>query len=163
MKLKIIPLLIISCFALTACNEDKKKEEEFKKIKLLKKKILLIQNIGNIVKVNGVTGMLNKVNDSIFEVENENEIFEIRIIVICQKKIHPRFDGTMLIAVVQKKNVKIHIFYDFFCAVNTVFTNANDETITKTFKQLHRFISNQFIIAVVVYNVVAFCDSSVTT
>ncbi|HCB1595199.1 TPA: hypothetical protein MYP09_001413 [Citrobacter farmeri] len=27
MKLKIIPLLIISCFALTACNEDKKKEE----------------------------------------------------------------------------------------------------------------------------------------
>ena len=59
--------------------QDKKKEEEFKKIKLLEKKILLIQNIGNIVKVNGVTGMLNKVNDSIFEVENENEIFEINL------------------------------------------------------------------------------------
>ena len=28
MKLKIIPLLIISCFALTACNDDKKKEEQ---------------------------------------------------------------------------------------------------------------------------------------
>lgn len=27
MKLKIIPLLIVSCFALTACNDDKKKEE----------------------------------------------------------------------------------------------------------------------------------------
>jgi len=60
-------------------KQNKKIEEESKKIKLLEKKILLIQNIGNVVKVNGVTGILNKVNDSIFEVENENEIFEINL------------------------------------------------------------------------------------
>jgi len=60
-------------------KQNKKIEEESKKIKLLEKKILLIQNIGNVVKVNDVTGILNKVNDSIFEVENENEIFEINL------------------------------------------------------------------------------------
>jgi hypothetical protein len=60
-------------------KQNKKIEEESKKIKLLEKNILLIQNIGNVVKINGVTGILNKVNDSIFEVENENEIFEINL------------------------------------------------------------------------------------
>ena len=60
-------------------EQNKKVEKESNKIKLLEKKILLIQNVGNVVKVNGVTGILSKVNDSVFEVENENEIFEINL------------------------------------------------------------------------------------
>ncbi|MPN44751.1 hypothetical protein SDC9_192316 [bioreactor metagenome] len=69
----------------------------------------------------------------------------------------------MLISVIQDQHIQVHIGDDFFCTGNSFFGNPDYETVSESFKQLHRFVAHGFVVAVVIGDSVTFCHPSVTS